>query len=234
MNDIDNRRRSNSNDIGSTSPFHLDDIHIINNSNNKLNPSTPSNQNINSRKRVGDYILGETLGAGSFGKVKLASHINTGEKVAIKIVSKDSISDIGDIDRIYRETFILTTLKHNNIIKLYEVIDTAKAVMLVMEFADSGELLEYIAKKVRLNEVEACKIFHQILSGLEYCHRKKIIHRDLKLENILMNKDGTIKIADFGLSNTIRFGQKMDTACGTPSYTPPEMVFYHKNLFINI
>lgn len=92
--------------------------------------------------------------------------------------------------------------------------------MLVMEYADSGELLTFTAKKVRLTEPEACRIFSQILSGVEYCHRKKIVHRDLKLENILLNGD-TIKIADFGLSNSIKFGQKNNTACGTPSYIAP-------------
>ena len=176
------------------------------------------------RRRVGDYLLGDTLGIGSFGRVRLATSVSTGEKVAIKVVSKDSISDVGDIERVYREMFILTSLKHGNIIKLFEVLDTAKAIMLVMEYADAGELLEYIAKRVRLSEGEACRVFQQIVAGLEYCHRKKIIHRDLKLENILMNKDGCVKIADFGLSNTIKFGQKMGTACGTPSYTAPEMI----------
>ena len=77
---------------------------------------------------------------------------------------------------------------------------------------------------MRLPEVETCRIFHQIVGGVEYCHRAKIIHRDLKLENILLDKDGSVKIADFGLSNSIKFGQKMDTNCGTPSYTPPEQI----------
>lgn len=83
------------------------------------------------RRRVGDYVLGETLGAGSFGKVKLATNVHTGEKVAIKIVSKDSIANVEDIDRVYRETYILTTLKHNNIIKLFEVYCCTRCLMIV-------------------------------------------------------------------------------------------------------
>jgi serine/threonine protein kinase len=171
-------------------------------------------------------------------------------QVAIKIVSKETIADVDDIERVYRETFILKTLKHQNIIKIFEVIDTTKAIMLVMEYADGGELFDYIASRGRLPESvhillypvyvflvrvfsfsdfflhdqEASHVFQQIVAGVDYCHRKKIIHRDLKLENVLMNTDKTIKIADFGLSNTIKFGQKMGTACGTPSYTAPEMV----------
>ena len=79
-----------------------------------------------------------------------------------------------------------------NIIKLHEVLDTPNAIMLVMEYADGGELFEYIARKARLTEAEACSFLHQIVAGVEYCHRKRILHRDLKLENILMNRDGTI------------------------------------------
>ncbi len=77
-------------------------------------------------------------------------------------------------------------------------------------------------------------MFQQIVAGVDYCHRKKIIHRDLKLENILMNRNLEIKIADFGLSNTIKFGQKMGTACGTPSYTAPEMVRRMRILYRNL
>jgi serine/threonine protein kinase len=96
--------------------------------------------------------------------------------------------------------------------------------MLVMEYAGGGELYNYVAQRQRLGEAETCRLFHQIVSGVEYCHRAKVIHRDLKLENILLDKGGNVKIADFGLSNSIKFGQKMDTNCGTPSYTCPEQI----------
>jgi serine/threonine protein kinase len=174
--------------------------------------------------RISCYIVGDTLGQGSFGKVKLATNTSTREKVAIKIVEKATISDVEDVERVYRETFILTSLKHKNIIRLYEVIDTQTSLCLAMEYADGGELFEYVEKKSRLDEIEGCRLFHEIVSGVEYCHRMKIIHRDLKLENILMDSNGTIKIADFGLSNSIKFGQKMNTNCGTPSYTCPEQI----------
>lgn len=106
--------------------------------------------------------------------------------------------------------------------------------MLVMEMAAGGDLLEYINRKLRLNENEACKMFHQIVDGVEYCHRKKIVHRDLKLENILLNKDLQIKIADFGLSNSIKFGQKMGTPCGTLHYQSPEQVSRFFSLYIKL
>ena len=149
--------------------------------------------------------------------------------MAIKIVDKSTISNVDDVERVYRETFILTTLKHPHIIKLYEVLDTPLSIMLVMEYAGGGELYTYVQKQRRLNEVECCRIFTQILNGVEYCHRAKIIHRDLKLENILLTEANpaqlpNVKIADFGLSNSIKFNEKMGTNCGTPSYTCPEQI----------
>ena len=136
------------------------------------------------------------------------------------------MNDLDDVERIYRESAILTSLKHPNIIRLYEVLDSHNWVLIIMEYASGGELLDYIAKEKNqiLSEPQACKIFNSILAGLEYCHRRKVIHRDLKLENILLDKNGNIKIADFGLSNTINFGQKMSTNCGTPNYIAPEII----------
>jgi len=174
--------------------------------------------------RVGDYVLGETLGQGSFGTVKCAIDTKDGRKVAIKIVDKASIANVEDVERVYRETFILTTLKHKNIIRLYEVIDSPSAIMIVMEYAGGGELLAFVKEKGSLTEVECCDLFQQIVDGVDYCHRAKIIHRDLKLENILMDEEGNVKIADFGLSNLIKIGQKLSTSCGTPSYTCPEAI----------
>mmetsp|Transcript_8467 Transcript_8467/g.16138 ORF Transcript_8467/g.16138 Transcript_8467/m.16138 type:complete len:366 (+) Transcript_8467:26-1123(+) len=173
-----------------------------------------------------NYVFEHTLGQGSFGKVKLAVNTETGEKVAVKIVNKATIADVEDVERVFRETFILTTLKHPNIIKLQEVFDTPDAIMLAMEYAGGGELNDILEAKPGglFSEVEAHSMFKQIVAGVEYCHRAKIIHRDLKLENILLDSDGNVKIADFGLSNTIKFGQKMTSFCGTPAYTSPEQI----------
>lgn len=155
----------------------------------------------------------------------MARNADTGELVAIKEVSKSTISSLEDMERVYRETFIITSLRHPNIIKLYEVLDTPKGILLVMEYAAGGELLKVVQSKRRIGEIEACRLFQQIVDGVEYCHREKIIHRDLKLENILLDEQGNVKIADFGLSNTIKFGRKsLGTNCGTPAYTCPEQI----------
>ena len=136
------------------------------------------------------------------------------------------MTDLDSVERIYRESAILTSLKHINIIRLHEVLDSHSFVLFVMEYASGGELLDFISSKKNqiLCENEACKIMQSIVAGLEYCHRKKVIHRDLKLENILLDSQGVIKIADFGLSGTVNFGQKNNTNCGTPSYIAPEIV----------
>ncbi len=173
-------------------------------------------------RQIGDYAIGRILGQGSFGLVRLAVNVKTGEKVAIKYVAKVNIADVDDVGRVYRETFILTNLQHRHIIKLIQVLDTPSHIMLVMEYAGGGDLHRLLQTTKRLPEPLAFTYFQQIISGVEYCHRARIVHRDLKLENILLSSEGEIKVADFGLSNSIKFGQKMDTNCGTPAYTSPE------------
>ena len=117
-------------------------------------------------KTIGNYIIGKTLGKGTFGKVKLAHQILTGEKVAIKILEKDRIIDVADVERVSREIHILKLIRHPNIIQLYEIIETPKQLFLVMEYMQNGELFDYIVEKKRLDEKEACLIFQQIISGI--------------------------------------------------------------------
>jgi 5'-AMP-activated protein kinase catalytic alpha subunit len=93
-----------------------------------------------------------------------------------------------------------------------------------MEYASGGELFEYIVKRKKLKEHEACKFLQQIISGVEYIHKSGICHRDLKPENLLLDDQGNIKIVDFGLSNTYTAGQTLKTACGSPCYAAPEMI----------
>jgi 5'-AMP-activated protein kinase, catalytic alpha subunit len=166
----------------------------------------------------------KTLGKGTFGKVKLATHMPTGEKVAIKILEKDKIVDVADVERVSREIHILKLIRHPNIIQLYEIIETPKHLFLVMEFMERGELFDHIVSKKRMGEEEACKVFEQIISGIEYIHRLRIVHRDLKLENCLIDYDRTIRIVDFGLSNTYKTEERLRTACGSPCYAAPEMI----------
>ncbi|XP_025914019.1 MAP/microtubule affinity-regulating kinase 4-like [Apteryx rowi] len=114
-------------------------------------------------------------------------------------------------------------LNHPNIVKLFEVIETEKTLYLVMEYASAGEVFDYLVSHGRMKEKEARAKFRQIVSAVHYCHQKNIVHRDLKAENLLLDADANIKIADFGFSNEFTFGNKLDTFCGSPPYAAPEL-----------
>jgi serine/threonine protein kinase len=109
---------------------------------------------------IGNYMIDRTIGEGTFGKVKLGIHIGTQEKVAIKILEKDRIADVSDVERVAREIHILKLIRHPNIIQLYEIIETQKSLYLIMEYASGGELFNYIVQRTRINEVEAVKFYH--------------------------------------------------------------------------
>lgn len=121
-------------------------------------------------------------------------------------------------------------LDHPNIVKLFQVIETEKTLYLVMEYASGGEVFDYLVLHGRMKEKEARAKFRQIVSAVQYCHQKKIIHRDLKAENLLLDSEMNIKIADFGFSNEFTPGNKLDTFCGSPPYAAPEL-FQGMNLF---
>ena len=180
-------------------------------------------------KTIGHYILSKTIGEGTFGKVKLGQHTLTNERVAVKILEKERIKDVSDVERVAREIHILKLIRHPNIIQLYEVIttqiiETPKHLFLIMEYASGGELFDHIVAKTRLDDKEACFFFQQIVSGIEYIHKLGVAHRDLKPENLLLDCNKNIKIVDFGLSNTYKAGELLQTACGSPCYAAPEMI----------
>lgn len=170
------------------------------------------------------YFLGKSIGKGTFGKVKKGIHVKTNEKVAIKILEKDKIQDVADVERVAREIHILKIVRHPNVIQMYEIIETQKQLYLIMEYAEGGELFDYIVSKKRLDENEASKIYQQIIGGIEYISKLGIVHRDLKPENLLLDYHNNIKIVDFGLSNTFKKGELLKTACGSPCYAAPEMI----------
>lgn len=114
-------------------------------------------------------------------------------------------------------------LNHPNIVKLIQVIETEKTTYLIMEYASKGELFDYLVLNGRMKEKEAREKFRQIVSAVQYCHQKGIVHRDLKAENLLLDADLNIKIADFGFSNEFTTGSKLDTYCGSPPYAAPEL-----------
>lgn len=138
---------------------------------------------------IGDeYCLLNDLGEGTFGNVKLGKHLSSGMLVAVKILEKKRIIDKADVDRVIREIKILKSIRHPHIIKLYEIIETKARIFLIMEYACGGELFDYIVRKDRLSEKEACRFYKQIISGIEFLHSKGIAHRDLKPENLLLDK----------------------------------------------
>ncbi|CAD8087328.1 unnamed protein product [Paramecium sonneborni] len=181
-------------------------------------------QESDKQRQIGDYLLVKTLGLGTFGLVKLAIHQITQEKVAIKILEKSKIIDVADVERVSREIHILKLIRHKHVIQLYEIIETKKYIFLVMEFCDGGELFDYIVKHQKLSEIEACKLIQELISGIEYIHKLNIVHRDLKPENLLLDYQKSLKIVDFGLSNTYKQGEQLKTACGSPCYAAPEMI----------
>jgi len=177
-------------------------------------------------KSIGQYVIGKSIGEGTFGKVKLGTHILTGEKVAVKILEKSRIIEVADVERVAREIHILKMLRHPHIIQLYEIIETSRQLYLLMEYASGGELFDYIVKHQRVQEVEACKFFRQIITAVEKIHDMRVAHRDLKPENLLLDDNQNIKIVDFGLSNT--YTGRLRTACGSPCYAAPEMIAGHE------
>ncbi|XP_043232334.1 serine/threonine-protein kinase MARK2-like isoform X9 [Amphibalanus amphitrite] len=175
-----------------------------------------------SEPHIGKYQLLKTIGKGNFAKVKLAKHLPTGEEVAIKIIDKTQMNP-GSLQKLFREVRIMKMLDHPNIVKLYQVIETKKTLYLVMEYASGGEVFDYLVFHGRMKEKEARLKFRQIVSAVQYCHSKRIIHRDLKAENLLLDSQMNIKIADFGFSNEFTVGSKLDTFCGSPPYAAPEL-----------
>ncbi|GFR92753.1 protein kinase AMPK alpha subunit 2 [Elysia marginata] len=174
--------------------------------------------------KIGHYILGDTLGVGTFGKVKIATHQMTGHKVAVKILNRQKIKNLDVVGKIRREIQNLKLFRHPHIIKLYQVISTPTDIFMVMEHVAGGELFDYIVKHGRLKEPEARRFFQQIISGVDYCHRHMVVHRDLKPENLLLDSSNNVKIADFGLSNMMTDGEFLRTSCGSPNYAAPEVI----------
>ncbi|XP_055621707.1 uncharacterized protein LOC129765419 isoform X3 [Toxorhynchites rutilus septentrionalis] len=172
--------------------------------------------------RVGYYELDKTIGKGNFAVVKLASNVITNSKVAIKIIDKTCLDD-ENLAKTFREISILKLLHHPHITRLYEVMESRNKIYLVTEHAAKGEIFDHLVANGRMKEEEAARIFSQIISAVHYCHRKGIVHRDLKAENVLLDNEMNVKLADFGFSNTFSEGTPLRTWCGSPPYAAPEV-----------
>eukprot|EP01097_Dermamoeba_algensis_P009077 TRINITY_DN6265_c0_g1_i1.p1 TRINITY_DN6265_c0_g1~~TRINITY_DN6265_c0_g1_i1.p1 ORF type:complete len:1003 (+),score=204.65 TRINITY_DN6265_c0_g1_i1:28-3036(+) len=173
-------------------------------------------------ERVGLWLLGHLIGEGSFAQVKLATHSLTQEVAAVKIVTKTNQVDSGQAEKIWTECTLLNELKHANIIQLREVTEDDRYFYLFMEYAEGGNLSKYLEMKGPLPEQEARIIFQEIVDAIEFCHTKQVIHKDIKLENILL-KNGRVKLADFGLSGNWEPGKLQQGYSGTLAYCPPEI-----------
>ena len=182
----------------------------------------------------GDYLLLQTLGEGEFGKVKLGVHRTYGEETAIKLIKREKVAaaeaeehaEGSKMSKVEREIRVLKELRHPNIVHLYEVIESDRYIGMVLEYGAGGELFDYILAHKCLQERDACRLFAQLISGVSYLHRKKIIHRDLKLENLLLDRHRNVIITDFGFANDFssRENDLMATSCGSPCYAAPELV----------
>ncbi|CAI2725379.1 unnamed protein product [Schistosoma spindalis] len=176
-----------------------------------------------SKPKLGTYVIERTIGKGIFSSVKLAKHTITGIFVAIKIVDKSRLSP-ENLKKIYRESDILKELHHSNIVKLYQVMETQRLLCMVMEYVSNGELFDYIATNGRFSEVDARIKFLDVLSAVDYTHSCGIVHRDLKAENILLDSEMNIKLADFSFGTHFNSpNHLLTTWCGSPPYAAPEI-----------
>ena len=177
-----------------------------------------------SHPEIGDYVLLETIGSGSYGKVKLAENKKNGQKVAIKIIKKSIIETKSDMSiKIRREISLMRLFNHPHLLKLIDVLESSKHLYIILEYAAHGELFDFLQDQPSLSVEFAIRLFRQIIYGLEFLHIHSICHRDIKPENILLDTHDNIKIADFGFARWMR-DNTAATACGSPHYTAPEII----------
>lgn len=170
------------------------------------------------------YKFIKLIGKGAFGKVTLGVHKLTGKYVAIKTIEKSYMKDDFSRKKVFREVYILKKIRHANVIRLLEVFESSQHLLIVMEYAGGGDMLQYIKKHKRLSEIEAKPIFRQIVYGLGHIHSRSVLHRDIKLDNILLDGNGGVKICDFGVSKIIDKRVMLKEQCGTPAYIAPEII----------
>ena len=176
-------------------------------------------------KQIGNYRLGEEIGSGAFGKVILGLHIITGEKVAIKILDKLILNQTPeDYILVKQELNILKIVKHKYIVQLYEILETPQHIFIIMEYCEGQDIMDYILTRSRLSEDESLKYFQQLINALYYLHDQNITHRDIKIDNLLLDRNLDLKLIDFGLSTKYRDDRLLSQPCGTVVYAAPEVL----------
>ena len=183
--------------------------------------------------KVGSYIMLETIGVGSTGKVKLCVHIDTLNRYACKIIEKSYVRRQMSSIQIQREIAILSRLRHRNTVSLVSVQSTATRIFIIMELVVGSELYDEVRRLRYVGEPYARFLFRQLVDGLEYCHSHRIFHRDIKPDNLLVDVRRTLKITDFGLAalkgsdddpESVLESLTLHTRCGTPQYASPEVI----------
>lgn len=171
------------------------------------------------------YRYGEVLGKGAFGKVILGVHVLTGLKVAVKMIEKSYMQEERRRRKVFQEILAMRSIKSPYVLPLYEVFESTNHLLLVIEYAPGGDLLHYVKNKTRLTEAESAYFLRQLVEGLKACHARNIIHRDVKLDNILLDSSKTkLKLCDFGVCRVLKKGELINEHCGTPAYLAPEII----------
>lgn len=189
-------------------------------------------------KFIGPWVIGECVGKGASGHVKVARHRRTGEYAAVKILPLQPVFDSrnslatqqakSEKQRlgIDREITMMKLMNHPNIMRIYDVYEGEQELYLILEYVKGGELFDFLVNRGRLGPLEALSFFKQIIYGLNYAHSFSIIHRDLKPENILIKSlnPPVLKIADWGMAAFAPPAWQLETSCGSPHYASPEIV----------
>lgn len=202
----------------------MSDLNIINNGLQQTEVDCCKGGDRRQHKLKQRFTVIRKLGKGTYGKVQLGINKDTGQEVAIKTIKKAKIETEQDLQRVRREIQIMSSIEHPHIIHIYEVFENKDKIVLVMQYAPGGELYEHVSRAKVLDDNEARRLFRQIATAIFYCHQNKICHRDLKLENILLDEKNNAKLADFGLSNVFDSNRQLRTFCGSPLYASPEIV----------
>ena len=172
------------------------------------------------------YKYGRLIGQGTFGKVNLGLNILTGRVVAIKSFMKKDLEMNGDnMKKIMYETNLMKKLNHKNVTKILEMFEDKKYILIIMEYINGGNLFSFVKKRRKLSEKTAKYLFRQIIEGIKHIHENNIVHRDIKLENILIDVNNNVKICDFGIGKILSSNKELlYDKCGTPMYMAPEIL----------